>query len=305
VKRGRSIAYLLLGSLLLVGLSGSAKAADAKSTDKSKSSSVTGTSTLPTDGNSNSSGLQGYMSDTVMQIGTVVQLAGDKKTSSKVESATSKDLTLMYGAVIDPHKLSFTISDASIPNETYVATSGTYDVLVNTENGTIKTGDYVTLSALNGVAMKADYRQKEVFGRAAGAFDGKANAIGTATLKSSSGSRTQTVAIGLIPVAINIQKNPIEKSTKANLPQKLQKFGQAIADKPISPVKIFLSIAITGASLIIAITILYSGVRNAIISIGRNPLSRKSIIRGLVSVVLVGFIVVVIGLFAVYLLLKL
>jgi len=50
---------------------------------------------------------------------------------------------------------------------------------------------------------------------------------------------------------------------------------------------------------------LYSGIRNALIAIGRNPLSKKSIFRGLLEIILTGFIILIIGLFAVYLLLKL
>ena len=69
--------------------------------------------------------------------------------------------------------------------------------------------------------------------------------------------------------------------------------------------RIYLSIAITGLSIIVAITVLYSGVRNSIISIGRNPLSKKSIFRGLLEIILTAFLILIIGLFAVYLLLKL
>lgn len=63
--------------------------------------------------------------------------------------------------------------------------------------------------------------------------------------------------------------------------------------------------AITGASVITALVLLYAGVRNAIISIGRNPMSRKSIVKALIQVILTSLLILIIGLFAVYLLLKL
>jgi hypothetical protein len=51
--------------------------------------------------------------------------------------------------------------------------------------------------------------------------------------------------------------------------------------------------------------ILYSGVRNTLISIGRNPLSKKTIYKGLIQIILMGLIIFITGLFGVYLLLKL
>jgi hypothetical protein len=247
--------------------------------------------------------VQGYASDSTLQIGTVVQLTGSAAT--KVEAATSKNLPQMYGLVVDPHTLSLTISDSGLTNEAFVATSGTYKGLVSTQGGTIAAGDYVTMSSINGVLMKASTDQKTVFGRAAGSFNGKDNAIGTTQLKDTSGAADQTVALGLIPVVINVQRNPNEKSTEANLPKPLQRIGEAIAEKPIGPLRIYLSIGITGLSIIVSLVTLYAGIRNAIIAIGRNPLSKKSVFRGLLEVVLTGFLILIIGLFAVYLLLKL
>ena len=55
----------------------------------------------------------------------------------------------------------------------------------------------------------------------------------------------------------------------------------------------------------IAATLLWSGVRSGMISIGRNPLSKHSIIQGLMQVIIVAVLIFIIGVFAVYLLLKL
>jgi len=52
-------------------------------------------------------------------------------------------------------------------------------------------------------------------------------------------------------------------------------------------------------------SILYGGVRTTMVSIGRNPLAKASIMRGLAQVVLVSIIIFIIGLIGVYLLLKL
>jgi len=303
MKIGRFTSRLAVGILVLVPLFGAvASAATSGSNTKDSSAKTTTTDIKKATGTGS---VQGYAAASALSVGTVVQLVGSDAT--KVEPATSKDLSKMYGAVVDPHELSLTISDSTLTNEAYVATLGTYKVLVSTEGGPIKSGDFVTMSAINGVAMKAgDYQsQKTVLGRAVASFSGKSNALSKITLKDTTGKVTQTVSLGLISVAINVQRNPNDKSTKANLPPALQRIGQAIADKPVGPMRIYLSIGITGLSIMVALVTLYAGIRNALIAIGRNPLSKKSIFRGLLEIILTGFLILIIGLFAVYLLLKL
>jgi len=55
---------------------------------------------------------------------------------------------------------------------------------------------------------------------------------------------------------------------------------------------------------IAAITILWSGIRSSLVSLGRNPLSRHVILGGLYKVIITGLSVFGIGLLGVYLLLK-
>ena len=286
-----STALVFMLSFSMVGI---ASAADAKTGTK------TDTKTAATN---DSSAVTGYASDKALQVGTIVQLAGNG--TAKVSAASIAKLDQVYGVVVDPNTLSVTVSDSSIANQSYVATTGTYKTLVDTQNGPIKAGDYITVSSIDGVGMKATSDQKIVLGRATGDFDGKTNVIGQAKLKDTTGKEAQSVTLSLIGVAIDIRHNPNEKSTKAEVPQFLQRIGEAIAEKPVGALRIYLSIAITGISIVAAIVMLSTGVRNSIISIGRNPLSKKAIYRGLLEVILTSLIILIIGLFAVYLLLKL
>lgn len=251
------------------------------------------------------SSVSGHAADTPLQYGTIVQLVDQD--AKRVAPANNKDLSKMYGVVVDPHHLSLTLSSPSLENEAQVATSGTFSVLVSTQEGPIKSGDYITMSAIDGVGMKAgDFRTHNiVLGRAGADFDGKSSSIGQVTLSYEGGSDTETVQLGLIPVAINIQRNPNDRSTKANLPEFLERLGQAIAEKQVSPFRIYLSLFIVGITVTIALIMLHSGVKTALISVGRNPLSKKSIFRGLLEVILTSFLVLIIGMFTVYLLLRL
>lgn len=247
--------------------------------------------------------VQGYASESPLDNGTIVQLDG--KGANKVRIATKDRLQDMFGVVVDRNTLPFTLTSEGLENEVFVAATGTYNVLVSTQGGAIRSGDYVTLSSIHGVAMKAGTEEKTVFGRANASFDGKSDPLGTSTLKDTTGATKATVTLGSIPVTIDIRRNPNEKSTKTKVPEPLQRIGQAIAEKEVSPIRIYLSMAITAVSLIAAIIVLYSGVRNGVISIGRNPTSKKSIFRALLEIILTSILILIIGLFAVYLLLKL
>lgn len=251
-----------------------------------------------------SDGIRGYASDAPLNTGTVVRLTD--KSGGRVKSVSQTDQKNILGVVIDPTKLSLRFSNESLENEAYVASSGTYDTLVSTQGGTIAAGDYLTLSSVDGVIMKAGTEEKMVYGRAAGSFDGKGVTMGTTTLNDTAGKANKTVQLGLVPVTIDIKSNPNQKeSTKANLPEQLQRVGEQIAEKEVSPIRIYLSVAIAVISLIAAIAVLYGGVRSGVISIGRNPMSKKSIFRALLEIILTSCLILIIGLFAVYLLLKL
>lgn len=246
--------------------------------------------------------VQGYSADSSLNVGTVVQLSN--KDEKLVKPAVQKELQNMFGVVVDRNVLPLSVSNEGLKNETFVAVSGTYNTLVSTQAGPIAAGDYLTLSSIDGVAMKAGTEEKTVLGRATAPFDGKGVTVGSATLKNDAGGN-KTVQLGTIATTINIQRNPNEKSTKVDVPDVLQRIGQQIAEKEVSPIRIYLSLAITVASVIAAIVIIYSGIRNSLISIGRNPMSKKSIFRALLEIILTSILILSIGLFAVYLLLKL
>lgn len=247
--------------------------------------------------------VQSYAADDAIANGTIVQLAGEN--ANRVKVANQADEQNMFGVVVDRNQLPLVVTGENLENETFVAVSGTYNVLVSTEDGPIAIGDYVRMSSVNGVAMKAGTEEGTVFGRANGAFDGRGVNLGTTKLKDTSGGDQQTVTLGSIPVTIDIKGNPNVISTQSNLPEFLQRVGQQIAEKEVSPIRIYLSMGITLISIIAAIVMLYAGIRNGVVSIGRNPMSKKSIFRALIEVILAAVLILIIGLFAVYLLLRL
>jgi hypothetical protein len=247
--------------------------------------------------------VQSYSSDSTLEPGMIVQL--DTKDSSKVLAATQSDVDHIHGVVVPPNDAPVSLQNNSTNQQYYVATAGTYSVLVSDQNGPIEKGDYVTVSSLAGVGMKASPSQTIVLGKALDSFDGSSNVEGTAPLNQNNGKKN-SVQLGKVSIDISIAHNPLfQPSTTSNIVNQLQRFGDSIAHKPVSLARIYLSIALLLAAIGIASTMLVTGVRSSLIAVGRNPLARAHIIRGLIQITFTSLIIFVVGVFGVYLLLKL
>ena len=243
---------------------------------------------------------QGYGADESLQRGMLVSLKdGD---ATKVEPADGENIKRLHGVVVNPNDAPVTLSSET--QQTFVATVGRYDALVSDENGTIKQGDFITVSSVRGIGKKTDTKSVNVIGKALADFDGKTDILSTTELKDNGGV-VQQVHIARIPLDIGIGANPLAKPEDVNLPGFLKRATETIAQKTVSPVRVYISIGILLASIAIAGSMLYAGVRSSMISIGRNPLSKQSITKSLMQVVITSFIVFIIGIFGVYLLLKL
>jgi hypothetical protein len=242
---------------------------------------------------------QGYGSDSQLQRGIMVQIK--KEDPTKVEPVSQKTMDQMHGVIVDPNDAPVTLSADG--QKVFVATTGHFDVLVSNQNGAIKSGDFITVSAIDGIGMKAGNAEPFIVGRALAGFDGKAGALSSTEIKDNTGGK-RTVNIGRIEVDLGVARNPLLKGTEPNLPEFLRRASEAIAGKAVNPVRVYIGVIVFIVSTVIAGSLLYGGVRSGIISIGRNPLSKKSIIRGMLQVIITGLIIFITGLFGVYLLLK-
>lgn len=243
---------------------------------------------------------QGYESEIALQKGMIVRLKKDDP--NKVEALSQGDLDEMFGVVISSSDATVSLSTPNA-NQVFVATSGKYDVLVSNQNDRIKQGDYITISSLDGVGMKAETTQQLVLGKAITGFEGNGDTETTATLTTNKGKRT--VKLGHIQVEVSVAHNPLyQKQDESSVPKFLSKAAQFVTDRPVTAFRIYAALGVLAVSLLIAGGILYVGVRSGMIAVGRNPLAKKSIFRGLIQVTLISLIVFAIGVFAVYLLLR-
>jgi len=244
---------------------------------------------------------QGYKSDTLLQNGMIVGL--DPKDVTKVEPINSAQYNLLHGVVVNPSSSIILVGNNS--TNVYVSTSGRVSVMVNDQNGNINPGDYVALSSVSGIGDKAIVTDPLVLGKSVSAFNAtdSAQQIGTVTVKDSTG-KTSSLHIGYVTIDIAIGKNPLIV-TDNSLPSVLSRASNLVAGKIVSPVRVYVSILILAITAFVSGSLIYGGVRSSMISIGRNPLSKKVITRSLTQVVIVSLLVFMSGVFGVYLLLKL
>ncbi|HSX33623.1 MAG TPA: hypothetical protein VLF91_04785 [Candidatus Saccharimonadales bacterium] len=245
---------------------------------------------------------QGYQSDGGLQNGMIVELKPHDPT--KVIACPFAGAANMLGITVAPTDAPVSLSDPNV-QQVYVATYGKYGVLVDNENGTIKTGDYITLSAIDGVGMKADHDNQFVVGKALQGFNGLGDSDSQATLSDTKGGHRQ-VGIGRILVDLSVAHNPGYTGDQVSgVPIFLNSLARAVSNRPLTAFRIYAGLGTVLLAFSVAGWVLYSGIRTGMIAVGRNPFAKKSIMRNLISVILAAVIIVIAGLVGVYLILKL
>jgi hypothetical protein len=245
--------------------------------------------------------IQSYNADAAVVPSMLVELK--PKDKSTAIPLVNTDINKMIGVVI-PHtnaSLVLTPSDAKT-QQVYVAQSGTYNVLVCDQNGPIKVGDSLTMSALPGIAMRADSSQPSVTGKSIDAFNGS-KPITRVTLKVSA-SNIVKVAVGRISVNVQLAPNPLYLKSSNSIFVFLSRAEYGIVNKPVGPIRTYIVGLLFLATIITTIVVMYSGTRSSITSIGRNPLAKSAIGRGLLKTVIGGLFIFGIGIGMTYLILN-
>lgn len=241
---------------------------------------------------------QSYSAGPSVLAGMIVEPKPHDQTT--VIPASSRDIHNMLGVVIPVSGAQIVLTPpATTAQQVLVAPTGRYEVLMSNQGGPVKSGDYVTISALDGVGMKAGSDQSEIIGRAAADFNGKDNVLDTVRLSMTNGKST-TVAISHIPVDIRLAPNPLARDNNNSLPGLVGRAASSIANKPVSPTRAYVSLVVLAATLFITGSMFYGGIRGGITAIGRNPLAKRAVSRGLVQAIIFGMIVFILGMLAVY-----
>jgi hypothetical protein len=243
---------------------------------------------------------RGYTTEKVLQKGMIVSL--ETGNSEKVVLATSDSAAKLHGVVVDPNDSSLTLS--SKDNTTFVATNGKFSVLVSDQEGPIRAGEFIAVGAIAGVGMAAGDSDKVIIGKALSNYEATTQEVLSSAVVKDSEGRERTLKIGRVDVDIAVAKNPNIKAKETSLPEFLRKSSEAVAGKPVSAIRVYLSLIIVLITTIITGSLLYGGIRSSLISIGRNPLSKRSIWKSLLQVSAVAIIVFLSGLAGAYVILN-
>ncbi len=205
--------------------------------------------------------------------GAIVSL--EKDSTDSVIASTSETVENLLGVVVHGDSSLLAVSNGT-DNEVQVTTSGTVQVLVSDINGPIKRGDHITASPIPGVGMKATANVRIV-----GIAQGEMKSTTKQKAKTKDGVEKE-VSVGQLPILVNVAYF-FEEPQKTIVPAALQNVANALAGREVSTLPILISAGIFIVTLIVVVSIIYSMIRNSIISVGRNPMSQSSIYRNLVQ----------------------
>lgn len=188
----------------------------------------------------------------------------------------------MFG-VIDETPPAY-IDDAGAVNGKPVVTSGVAAVMASNTEGEIQAGDFVTSSEIPGVLVRANN-------------NGYVMGIAQENLVSGADGR------GLIAVYINIHFETELANVRSNLMEVLQQSRKSLAFAPLDSLRYFLSAVMVLLSFILGFIYFGKTSASGVEAIGRNPLAQKQIRSGVILHLFITTVVVLLGLFAAYLIL--
>lgn len=222
---------------------------------------------------------QGYDVSQPLTAGTLV----DRQTNNNVTIADMAHGKKLLGVVVSSSNVSVAIGSSS--SQTQVVTSGNTDALITDLNGPIRNGDPITTSPIDGVGMKAT-SYSVIIGFAEGNI--KSGSGTPVTVKSDSGVPHQAT-IQSIPVNVDVENYTPGLQGSA---QSLQRFANSLAGKPVSLVRLTMSGLVLVFAALAVFIVLYAGIHNGFVAIGRNPLAKRVINTALLKTI-VGAIVIV------------
>jgi hypothetical protein len=218
---------------------------------------------------------QGTLLSLASKGSTVVVPAGTSNAASLVGVAASKPLV----------ELSTGTSSSSKQSSVQVAVGGITEALVSNLNGAVYVGDKITASPVNGIGMKAT-AASEIIGIA----QTNLSSVTTVT-KSFAGTNGKTVGakVGLLPIAVNVayySAAPAGGSISAFVPPFLQSLANSIAGKEVSPLRVLIGAMTLILGFATIVIMLYTGIRNGVISLGRNPLAADALRKGMADILI-------------------
>lgn len=228
-----------------------------------------------------------------LSTGTVVVADG----ANAVRPARQQEAQSVFGVVASLR------SESLSPGTVGVVSSGVTSVLVSDINGTVKAGDRIAVSPVEGVGMKST-TSGWMIGIAQRDFATVPREAVEEQVVTADGTK-ETIAIKELPVLLSVSYyNPDTDDNARGIAGAMQNVLEAVAGRPVPADKALLALFIFGIAMILLVTLIYSAVKNSILSIGRNPMAHVKIVASLVKVLATAAGVIVITLGVIYLILN-
>lgn len=230
-----------------------------------------------------------YAVDQGVRTGMLVSL---NKNPGVVEPASINNAAGLVG-VVGSSATDYTVE----PGQIAVQTDGVVQTLVTTISGDIAVGDQISPSAIVGLGAKAE-QSGWVVGIAQGSLAANSNGAVKTTVTDTSG-QPREVYVATIPVLVKVMYQASDQNGDDKnkvLPDALQELADFFAGKKVSPVAVMLSFFLLFVGLGAAGIILNTTIRNSLLAISRQPLSKPDILRHMLRSVVLAFSLLVITL---------
>ncbi len=229
---------------------------------------------------------QGYTSSVAISAGSIVSLATNSQTNVETASLQNNQPIVGVTSTVTQGVVSVSPTGSNVQ----VTSSGPSKILVSNINGPISPGDSLTLSPIDGVAMKAT-----TSGTLVGIARSSSSDMENKTSRQLTDNKgdNHSYDIGLINSDIQLgQYQPTGSQSGNNALTGLQALSSNLAGKKLTPIRAAAAFAVVVISTIAAMVVLFSAVTSSIRSIGRNPLAKPAVLRSLGQVILAVVIII-------------
>lgn len=236
---------------------------------------------------------RGYLSgDDKLRVGMAVALSAGA--DNKVERASQENQRAAIGIATTIDGSLVTIANSSA--QVLVETEGEIDAYITDIGGDVVRGDLLTVSPFKGILMKANASADYVI--AIAASDTEFTGAESYDLADASSSSARIIKSR---VSLNNASAGTGSSRSTNA---LSRIGRSITGRDVSEVRVLIALIIFVIVLIAEGGIIYGAISSAVSALGRNPLAGKMIHRELIRVILVAVTVLILGMSAVFVILK-
>ena len=234
-----------------------------------------------------------YKTATTIKVGSVVSLSTTEQ--NEVVPANTTNGQRLVGVTVTNQQSVLAVNDAN--NTTQVVSSGVAETLVSTINGSISIGSQVSVSPLSGVA-EGDDPGERVVGIAEAAFNSSTSGAVSQSVYDT-GHHLHTIYVGYIPVLIAVNSDTTNNSNGGFI-NSYRSLLSNFAGRTVSNTVLLLVALISVITLVTIIVLIYGAITAGLISLGRNPLAKGSILASVGQIFLMVLVVAAISITIIY-----